>query len=165
MAGAVRSAGILPYRVRGDGLEVFIAHMGGPFWQRRDEAGWSIVKGEFLPDSETARDAAVREFAEEIGTAPDGELVELGEFRQPSGKIITVFILEHGSMPLAFVGSNTFELEWPKGSGRMRAFPEVDRAQWWGLDDASTKLVKGQRTILQALTLAVRGDVPEPRDG
>lgn len=165
MAGAVRSAGILPYRVRGDGLEVFIAHMGGPFWQRRDEAGWSIVKGEFLPDSETARDAAVREFAEEIGTAPDGELVELGEFRQPSGKIITVYILEHGSMPLAFVGSNTFELEWPKGSGRVRAFPEVDRAQWWGLDDAATKLVKGQRPILQALTLAVRGDVPEPRDG
>ena len=148
----VRSAGILLYR-RGAGqeVEVWIAHMGGPFWARKDARAWSIPKGEYLPDEDPLA-AAQREFAEEMGTpAPPAEYFPLGAFRQPSGKVITVFTAEAGFFAPERIVSNTFELEWPRGSGVVRNYPEVDGARWAGEPEARTKLVSGQLPILEAL--------------
>ena len=140
------SAGILLYR-RVPGLEVFIGKMGGPFWARKDTAAWSIPKG--LYTDEEPLTAARREFAEEIGApAPDVDYVLLGEFRQPSGKRITVFT---GEADAEFVASNTFEVEWPPRSGRMQQFPELETAQWFDIPTAREKLVKGQLPILAAI--------------
>ncbi|MGH3155481.1 MAG: NUDIX domain-containing protein [Streptosporangiaceae bacterium] len=152
---AKRSAGLLVYR-RGEGgeVEVLVGHMGGPFWARKDARAWSIPKGEYEGEEPLA--AARREFAEEMGgPAPDGELTELGECRQPSGKVITTFAVE-GDFDLGNFHSNTFELEWPRGSGRMQEFPEVDRAEWMGLERAAGMLVKGQVPILDALVSRLR---------
>lgn len=148
---AFRSAGILLYRQGpADSLEVWIAHMGGPFWARKQTQSWSIPKGEYLAD-EAPLLAATREFAEEMGTpAPAVDYTELGAFRQPSGKIITVFAAESDFQPEGIV-SNTFPLEWPKGSGTIQDFPEVDDARWVTEADARIKLVKGQLPILDAL--------------
>lgn len=146
----VRSAGILLYRRAAGGLEVWIAHMGGPFWARKQTQAWSVPKGEYLPDEDPLV-AALREFAEEIGTPPPAvDYFELGVFRQPSGKIITVFATEADFQPERIV-SNTFPLEWPKGSGTIQDFPEVDDARWVTEADARTKLAKGQLPILDAL--------------
>ena len=148
----VRSAGILLYR-RGAGshVEVWIAHMGGPFWARKDARAWSIPKGEYLPDEDPLA-AAQREFAEEMGTpAPPAEYFPLGAFRQPSGKVVTVFTAEAGFFAPERIVSNTFELEWPRGSGIVRNYPEVDGARWAGEPEARTKLVSGQLPILDAL--------------
>lgn len=153
----VRSAALLLYRRRDD-VEVWIAHMGGPFWARKDEGAWSLPKG--IVESDDLGDelaAARREFAEEIGTpAPDADYVPLGEFRG-SGKTIVVFAAESEFEPGAIV-SNTFELEWPPRSGRRQAFPEVDDARWFGLDDARLKLTKAQRPILDALVARLEQD-------
>lgn len=148
------SAGILLHRPAGDlgSREVFIAHMGGPFWARKDAGAWSIPKGEFEP-GEDALTTARREFAEEIGVpAPSVAYVELGDFRYSSGKVVTVFAAEAPGFEVAELHGTTFDLEWPPRSGRMQAFPEVDRAAWVPLDDAREKLVAGQRPILDALT-------------
>ena len=146
----VLSAGLLLYRVRVSALEVYLAHMGGPFWARKDDGAWSLPKGEYTAD-EAALAAALREFEEEIGVpAPPGPYTELGEFRQPSGKRITAFALE-SDFHVDEVRSNTFTVELPKGSGRMVEFPEIDRAEWFTLDVARVKLVKGQVPILDAL--------------
>jgi predicted NUDIX family NTP pyrophosphohydrolase len=145
-----RSAALLLYRRddRGE-LEVLVAHMGGPFWARKQARAWSIPKGEYEDEEPLA--AARREFAEEIGEPPpDGEVTELGECRQSTGKIITTFAVE-GDFDLSRFHSNTFELEWPKGSGVMREFPEVDRVEWMDTDRAAAMLVKGQVPILDAL--------------
>ncbi|MEE4546935.1 NUDIX domain-containing protein [Streptomyces sp. V4-01] len=156
---AKRSAALLVYRLDAErGLLVLIAHMGGPFWARKNERAWSIPKGEY-EDGEEPRDAAFREFAEEMGSQPPaGEIVEMGEFRQPSGKVITTYAVE-GEFELSGFHSNTFEMEWPKGSGTIQAFPEVDRADWVTPDRAGVLLVKGQVPIVQRLrdTLAERG--------
>jgi predicted NUDIX family NTP pyrophosphohydrolase len=149
MAG-VRSAGLLLWRRRDNGLEVFIAHMGGPFWAKKDEAAWSIPKGEYATD-EDALIAARREFLEEIGVpAPELDYVSLGDFRQSSGKIVTAFAAE-SDLEVAEVHSNTFPVEWPPRSGRIQEFPEVDRAEWMPVADAARRLVKGQVAILEAL--------------
>jgi len=146
----VRSAGILLYRRGAGGLEVWIAHMGGPFWARKQTQSWSVPKGEYPPDEEPLV-AAMREFAEEIGTPPPAvDYLELGAFRQPSGKIITVFAAESDFQPDGIV-SNTFPLEWPRGSGIIQDFPEVDDARWVTETDARGKLVKGQLPLLDAL--------------
>lgn len=147
-----RSAGILLYR-RVPALEVWIAHMGGPFWARKDEGAWSVPKGLLEPD-EDALDAALREFAEETGhPAPEVDWYPLGDFRYSSGKVLTVFAGE--SDFTTDIRSNAFELEWPPRSGRRASFPELDRAEWCDLDLAATRLVKGQRPILRALGSAV----------
>ncbi len=152
----VHSAGILLYRFDdarppGEALEVWIAHMGGPFWARKDEHAWSIPKGEFDPDREDPLLAARREFAEEIGeAAPDADYRLLGTFRQNSGKLITAFAAQTEFEP-ARIASNTFSLEWPKGSGRVRDFPEIDDARWFPEAEARLKLVRGQLPILDAL--------------
>jgi predicted NUDIX family NTP pyrophosphohydrolase len=153
----VLSAGILLYRrVQQGALEVWIAHMGGPFWARKDSHAWSIPKGEYSGDEEPLP-AALREFAEEMGTpAPAAEYELLGKFRQPSGKIITVFAAEHDFQPEQIV-SNTFPLEWPRGSGRIQHYPEIDDARWFPEAEARLKLVKGQLPVLDALAEHIRG--------
>lgn len=146
----VRSAALLLYRRRA-AVEVWIAHMGGPFWASKDEGAWSLPKGIVEADDRGDElSTARREFAEEIGSpAPDVDYVALGDFRG-SGKTIVVFAAEAEFDP-EVVRSNTFELEWPPRSGRMRTFPEVDDARWFSVDDARTKLTKAQRPILDAL--------------
>lgn len=141
------------------GLQVFIAHMGGPFWARTREGAWSIPKGEFDPAVEEPLAAARREFAEELGVpAPEpadgGDPVDLGEFRYSSGKRIRVFAYEAPAFELDHVVSNTFELEWPPRSGRRQAFPEIDDARWVALDDARPLLTAGQRPVLDAIAHA-----------
>jgi predicted NUDIX family NTP pyrophosphohydrolase len=143
------SAGLLMYRWRDRALEVFLVHPGGPFWRKKDDAAWSIPKGEYFED-ESALDAARREFREETGFEPGTDFVALGEIRQPSGKIISVWAFEGDCDPAA-LRSNTFSMEWPPKSGRTREFPEVDRAEWFWLDVARGKLLKGQLGFLDLL--------------
>lgn len=152
----VLSAGILLYRrANPGGLEVWIAHMGGPFWARKDAHAWSIPKGEYTGDEDPLA-AALREFAEEMGlAAPAADYQQLGQFRQSSGKIITVFTAEQDFRPEQIV-SNTFPLEWPKGSGRIQHYPEIDDARWFPEEEARLKLVKGQLPVLAALAEHVR---------
>ncbi len=150
------SAALLLFRRR-DELEVLIAHMGGPFWARKDAGAWSIPKGEYT-DGEEPLAAARREFAEEMGSPPpDGEVIALGTVRQSGGKTVTTFAVE-GDFDLAGFASGTFEMEWPRGSGRVRAFPEVDRAEWVTLPVAREKLVKGQVPVLDALRAHLGGE-------
>ena len=125
--------------------------MGGPFWARRDLGGWSIPKGEFDPAGEDPLIAALREFVEEIGVpAPTGTPIDLGVHVQRGGKRVHAFAVE-ADPTLAFLASNTFPLEWPRGSGRIQQFPEIDRAQWFELDEARRRVVSGQVPILDAL--------------
>jgi len=146
----VRSAGILLYQLDDGVLKVLIAHMGGPFWAKQDDRAWSIPKGEYA-EGDDPRPAAAREFGEEMGSPlPAGELVELGMLRQPSGKRITAYALESG-FDTSSLRSNLFEMEWPKGSGTLRSFPEVDRAEWFDCATARTKLVSGQVAFLDRL--------------
>ena len=147
----VTSAGVLLYRGAPD-LEVFIAHMGGPFWAAKHDGAWTIPKGEYATDSEEALAAARREFAEEIGVpAPDVEMLDLGGFRYSSGKLVHVFAGDAPTFEVDVVRSNLFELEWPPRSGRSQSFPEVDDARWVALDEARVLLTKGQRPVLDAL--------------
>ena len=152
---AVTSAGILLYRVAPDcEVSALVAHLGGPFWVAKDDGAWSIPKGEYDPDAETALDAAKREFHEELGVpAPDGDYAELGTFTYSSGKRVTVFVCDGAAFaasdpPLVF---GEFEMEWPPRSGRTRSFPEVDRVEWMTLDAARPRLVAGQRPALDRL--------------
>jgi len=144
------SAGLLVYRFRGETLEVFIAHMGGPIWANKKKRGWSIPKGE-LDHGEQPLEAAMREFREETGMEPpDSELINLGEFQQSSKKKILIWASEGDLDPDTLV-SNTFTLEWPPGSGELAEYPEVDRAEWCEIPDAAEKVIKGQVQVLDAL--------------
>jgi len=152
-----RSAGLLVYRRNADdGIEVLLVHPGGPFWAKKDDGAWSIPKGEYEP-SEEAFDVALREFEEEVGQSPpDGEPLLLGELRQPSGKVVRAWAVE-GDLDVTDVRSNTFEMEWPPRSSRTQEFPEVDRAGWFGLDDAKRKLLRGQVGLLDRLAKRLAG--------
>lgn len=154
----IRSAGILLHRRNTAGqLELWIAHMGGPFWARKDEHAWSIPKGEF-PEDEDPLVAAQREFTEEIGTPPPAAHYDLlGVFRQPSGKLITAFTAEATDFQPQQIVSNTFPMEWPKGSGAIKEFPEIDDARWFEEPVTRTKLVKGQLPIVDALVRHLGG--------
>jgi predicted NUDIX family NTP pyrophosphohydrolase len=124
--------------------------MGGPFWARRDAGAWSIPKGECEPGEEPEA-AARREFTEELGLpVPTGELLALGDVRQAGGKVVAAWALQ-GEVDPADVVPGTFEMEWPRGSGRVRQFPELDRVAWFDLATATTKVVKGQRAFLDRL--------------
>ena len=144
------SAGLLLYRTGEDGLEVLIAHPGGPFWARKDDGAWSIPKGEYN-SGDDPWEAAQREFAEELGlTVPDGSRSDLGEVRQAGGKVVTAFAVG-ADLDVTEARSNTFEMEWPPRSGRMQKFPEVDRVAWVSVEVARSKLLKGQLPILDRL--------------
>lgn len=144
------SAGVLLYRVRHGVVEVLIAHPGGPFWARKDDGAWSIPKGEY-GDGDDPWVAAQREFAEELGLpVPAGPRIDFGSLKQPSGKVVSVFAVR-ADLDITDARSNTFQLEWPKGSGTMREFPEVDRVGWFPVAQARPKLLKGQRAFLERL--------------
>ncbi|UYP19674.1 NUDIX domain-containing protein [Rhodococcus sp. Z13] len=148
---AVTSAGLLLYRIDDTGLlGLWLVHPGGPFWKGKDEAAWSVPKGEYGPE-EDPREVAVREFTEECGFAPpDVPLSLLGRYRQASGKIVSVYAGET-TEDMTFVESNTCEVEWPPRSGRRITVPEVDDARWVAAADAEWMLVKGQRPVVEAL--------------
>jgi predicted NUDIX family NTP pyrophosphohydrolase len=156
---ASRSAGLLLYRTTPAGLEVLLAHMGGPFWARRDVGAWTIPKG--LPEpGEDLEATARREFTEELGLpVPPGELHPLGEVRQTGGKVVTAWALAADLDPDTVV-PGTFEMEWPRGSGRMGTFPEVDRVAWFDLAAARERLVTAQRDLLDRLPPAGSDDPP-----
>lgn len=152
MAGC--SAGLLLYKRVGDELHVLLVHPGGPYWARKDAGAWSIPKGEYT-DGEQPRAAALREFAEETGQAPpDRELLALGTVRQRAGKEVTAWAVE-GDFDVTTLASNTFELEWPPRSGRIQAFPEVDRAAWFDQATAREKINAAQSTFLDRLANAL----------
>ncbi len=154
---AKKSAGLLLYRIRGGSPEVFLVHPGGPFWAGKDAAAWSIPKGEF-DDPEDPLAAARREFVEETGLElPGGEPRPLEPVRQPGGKIVHAWAIA-GDVDPGAVRSNTFELEWPPRSGRMQEYPEVDRAGWFSLDEARSKLHQGQVPLIARLEELVAGD-------
>jgi len=158
---AKRSAGILLYRSP-PAPEVLLVHPGGPFWARKDAGAWSIPKGEY-EDGDDPRAAALREFEEELGSPlpPATELVELGEVKQKSGKVITAYAAE-GDLDADAIRSNTFTIEWPPRSGRMQDFPEVDRAGWFDLGAAGEKLNPAQADLLVRLSpLLTRGAAPK----
>jgi predicted NUDIX family NTP pyrophosphohydrolase len=140
------------YRRTGPRLEVLLVHPGGPFWRNKDEGAWSIPKGE-VDEGEGAATAARREFLEETGCALSGPLEPLGDIRQRGGKRVTAFAVE-GDLDLDVVKSNTFEMEWPPKTGRMRSFPEIDRAAWFDLPAAHVKMLESQRSLLDQRTLA-----------
>jgi predicted NUDIX family NTP pyrophosphohydrolase len=147
---ATRSAGILLHRQGPSGREVLLVHPGGPYWARKDLGSWSIPKGE-VGEREDARACALREFAEETGTMlPDAALEELGSVKLKSGKVVEAFAVG-GDIDPATVASNTFELEWPPRSGQMRAFPEIDRAEWFDLATARAKLNPAQAELVDRL--------------
>jgi predicted NUDIX family NTP pyrophosphohydrolase len=145
-----RSAGILLYRIGDDGPEVLLVHPGGPFWARKDAGAWSIPKGEY-GDDEDPQACALREFEEETGTRlSPAELADLGTVKLKSGKQVAAWAVE-GDLDADAITSNTFELEWPPRSGRMQTVPEVDRAGWFGLDEARAKLNPAQGAFLDRL--------------
>lgn len=144
-----KSAGLLPFRKVSGRLEVLLVHPGGPFWAKKDEGAWSIPKGEF-GDNEDPLRAAEREFEEETGFAPGGEMIPLDPLRQPGGKLVYAWAMERDLDPDA-VRSNAFSLEWPPKSGRSQEFPEVDRAAWFPIEAAGRKIVKGQAPFLVQL--------------
>lgn len=146
---SVHSAGILLFRRRGNGLEVFLVHPGGPFWAARDAGAWSIPKGLCEAD-EPPLMAAKREFSEETGFTVDGDFIALGQLKQPGGKIVHAWALER-DIDAAALHSNTFVLEWPKGFGIMREYPEVDRGAWFGLTQARRRMLKGQLGFIDRL--------------
>jgi len=147
---SAHSAGLVLYRRRDGKLEVLLVHPGGPFWQKRDDGAWSIPKGE-IAENEVGIDVAGREFQEELGVAaPDGEPKSLGAVRQSGGKVVHAWALA-GDLDVTKTTSNTFEIEWPPRSGKMQAFPEVDRAEWFDIDTARRKLLPAQGAFIDRL--------------
>jgi predicted NUDIX family NTP pyrophosphohydrolase len=150
----IRSAGILLYRVREGRLEVLLGHPGGPYWAKRDEGAWGIPKGAVEPGEDTLA-AARREFQEEMGFEAVGEVHPLEPLRQPSGKVVHAWAVE-GDCDACTVRSNEFLMEWPPKSGRMQSYPEIDRAAWFTLEEASVRILKGQRPFLDQLQAMVK---------
>ena len=149
------SAGLLMYRARGKVVDVLIAHPGGPFWSRKDAGAWSIPKGLVNPGEDPLA-AARRELGEETGCeAPADGFVFLGDFRQPSRKIVSAYAVP-GDFDLAHFRSNTFRMEWPPHSGAMLEFPEADRAEWFPLEEAEVRILRGQRPVLAAIVERLR---------
>lgn len=144
------SAGILLYRRRAGVPEVLLVHPGGPFWKNKDDGAWFLPKGELEPGEEP-ESAARREFAEELGHAPpEGELAPLGTVRNKGGKLIHGFALE-GEIDTQALNSSTFSVEWPPRSGKLRDFPEVDRAQFFGMEEGARKLHAAEQPFLERL--------------
>ena len=149
-----QSAGVLVYRIRNARLEVFLVHPGGPLWTNKDLGAWGIPKGTFEPP-EQALDAARREFEEETGHAIDGDFLALQPRRLKSGKLLHAFAVE-GAVDAGAIRSNLFSMEWPPRSRKFRSFPEVDRAGWFGIEEARTRIHDGQRPLLAELEQLVQ---------
>ena len=158
-----RSAGILLYRHGERGIEVLLGHPGGPYWARKDAGAWMVPKGALEPGEEPLQ-AALREFAEEVGPVPPGRPVPLKTVRQNGGKLVEVFALE-GEFDPAMLVSAEFELEWPPRSGRMRSFPELDRVEWMELENASQRILASQQPLLAALERLLNGAAGEQVKG
>ena len=155
------SAGLLLYRRESAGWQVLAGHPGGPFWAKRDAGAWSIPKGEHGPDEEPL-DAARREFQEELGIAPpDGAVIDLGTARLKSGKVIRAFAID-GDLDPGVIVPGEFEMEWPPRSGRTARFPEIDRVEWFFVEEARTRLNPGQVVFLDRLTAVLRPAGDEP---
>ncbi|HEV2480826.1 MAG TPA: NUDIX domain-containing protein [Puia sp.] len=150
-----QSAGILLYRRRSELLEVFLVHPGGPFWKNKEAGVWTIPKGEFTND-EPALDAAVREFREETGTTLKGPFQPLSPIRQKGGKRVYAWA-SPGDLDPTTIVSNTFEIEWPRGSGKQVSFPEVDKGGWFSLGDARTMINPAQVGFLEELEETIDG--------
>jgi predicted NUDIX family NTP pyrophosphohydrolase len=148
------SAGLLMYRYRNDRLEVFLVHPGGPYWANKDDGAWSIPKGEYNEEEEPL-EAPRREFLEEKGITANGVFQPLSVLKQPSGKIISAWAFE-GECDPSSIKSNTFTIEWPPRSEKQVEFPEVDRAAWFGVDEAIRKLTKGQVGFIEELNTSLR---------
>ena len=144
-----QSAGILLYRIASERVEVLLVHPGGPFWTKKDDGAWSIPKGEFT-DGEEPLEAAKREFTEETSFPIDGMFTPLNPVKQPGGKTVYAWAVE-GDIDASAVRSNTFSIEWPKGSAKTKSFPEIDKADWFDLDTAKIKILKGQLGLLEQL--------------
>ena len=143
------------YRRAGARLEVLLVHPGGPFWANRDLGAWSLPKGEYAAGEEPLA-VAMREFEEETGARPSGDFLPLGESVQPGRKIVTAWAVE-GDFDVGALKSNLFEMEWPPKSGRKTSFPEVDRAEWFSIEDARKKILRGQGAFLDRLLSALGG--------
>jgi len=151
-----KSAGIVAFRKKRRRIEVLLVHPGGPFWRNKDLGAWSIPKGEY-DASDDPEDVARREFREELGIEMTEDLLPLGEIRQRGGKMVKAFAVEM-DIDVENIQSNAFEIEWPPRSGRRQAFPEIDRAEWFDLAAARTKINEAQRTLLERLeTIAADG--------
>jgi len=145
-----QSAGLLMYRRRSGLLQILLVHPGGPFWAKKDIASWSIPKGEYS-EGEDPFSVAKREFEEETSFPPRGlAFTPLTSLRQPSGKIVHAWAVE-GDCDASAVKSNSFSIEWPPHSGKIQEFPEVDRAEWFAIDEAKLKILTGQRGFLEEL--------------
>jgi predicted NUDIX family NTP pyrophosphohydrolase len=144
-----RSAGLLVYRRRESGVEVFLVHPGGPFWAKKDLGAWSIPKGEF-EEGEEPLAAAIRELGEETGFTVAGDFRELGTIRQASGKLVSAWAVQ-GDFDAGALASNTCEIEWPPRSGRLITIPEVDRGAWFSIPEARRRMVTAQQEFLDRL--------------
>ena len=152
---AAESAGLLLYRKLSPQLEVFLAHPGGPFWQRKDTGAWTIPKGA-VEQGESLLEAACREFHEETGIVPRSPFLALGSIRQKAGKVIHAWAWAGDADPSQIV-SNSMTTEWPRGSGRRISYPEIDRCEWFGTDEARTRLNPAQAELIDRLESALAG--------
>jgi predicted NUDIX family NTP pyrophosphohydrolase len=157
-AGPV-SAGILLFRRTAEGLELFLAHPGGPFWRGRDAGAWTIPKG-IVDEGEDLLAAARREFQEETGIPPTGPFIPLGSIRQKAGKVVHAWAWE-GDADASAIVSNTARVEWPPGSGRWLTYPEVDRCAWCDPDSARRRINAAQAELIDRLEVTLRGGVSD----
>ena len=144
-----KSAGILLYRIQQKSIEVFLVHPGGPFWSKKDEGAWSIPKGEFNENEEPLA-AAKREFQEETGIKISGDFIALSPVKQKGGKMVYAWAVE-GDIDPEKIKSNHFEIEWPPRSGKMKSFPEIDKAAWFHLNEAQKKIIEAQSAFIKEL--------------
>jgi predicted NUDIX family NTP pyrophosphohydrolase len=150
------SAGLLLYRKRDRGIEVFLIHPGGPFWEKKDLGSWSIPKG-LVEQDEDLLDAAKREFHEETGFRVSGPFLPLSPVKLKNGKTVYAWAAE-GDLDAGAMKSNTFTMEWPPHSGRQQTFPEADRGAWYTLDEAVRKITAGQAALLDELRQRIKPD-------
>ena len=151
-----KSAGILLYKMENEILKIFLVHPGGPFWAKKDEGAWSIPKGEF-DDGEDPLDAAKREFEEETGIKISGDFIELNPVKQKSGKVVYAWAVK-GDIDVSKIKSNEFEIEWPPKSGKMKTFPEIDKAAWFDLSKANEKIIEAQSSLIRELETMLKND-------
>src|SRR5687768_7702747 len=144
-----QSAGLLLYRLHRNELQVLLVHPGGPFFQKKDAGAWSIPKGEFQPGEDPLK-AAIREFKEELGSLPTGDFIPLSKIIQKGGKTVSAWMI-NGDLETSGLKSNTFSMEWPPRSGKQQEFPEIDKAEWFSVSVAKTKILESQLPLLKEL--------------